>query len=120
MGHVNNIVYVQWMEVGRHHLLEAVGWPINVIAQQGFGPVLVETSISYRKPLLIGDRVQINIWLSKLSQASAWAEFEFFNGQGLVAQGKQRGLFVDLASNRPKRLQAEERARFLPYVIAAE
>ena len=28
-GHVSNIVYVQWMEIGRLKLLEAVGLPVQ-------------------------------------------------------------------------------------------
>jgi len=45
MRHVSNIVYIEWMEVGRCALLEAVGLPVVAIAEQGFGPVLVDKRI---------------------------------------------------------------------------
>ncbi|MEH2454252.1 acyl-CoA thioesterase [Nostoc sp.] len=51
IGHVNNTVYIQWMEIGRTKLLEAVGMPIQKIFQQGFAPVLVQTNITYKSPL---------------------------------------------------------------------
>ena len=46
MRHVSNIVYVQWMEIGRSMLLDAIGMPVAQIATQGFGPVLVETDLA--------------------------------------------------------------------------
>ncbi|MEL6902795.1 MAG: thioesterase family protein [Cyanobacteria bacterium J06606_4] len=120
IGHVNNIVYVQWMEIGRVRLLEAVGLPIESMVAQGFGPALVETQIRYKAPLYLGDTVTASIWLSQLRGASARLGFEFFNQRSeLVAVGAQRGLFIDLESKRPRRLRGEERDRFGEYLIEA-
>jgi acyl-CoA thioester hydrolase len=117
LRHVSNIVYIQWMEIGRSLLLDAVGMSVAQISEQGFGPVLVETAISYKEQLRLGDRVQAEVWLSELSNASAWMEFQFRTGAGkLAATGRQRGAFIDLATGRPRRLSAEERSRFLPYL----
>jgi acyl-CoA thioester hydrolase len=118
LGHVNNTAYTQWMEIGRTKLLEAVGMPLHAIFQQGFAPVLVQTNITYKSPLLLGDRIHIELWLSELRNASAVMQFHFFNQhQTLVAEGQQKGLFVDRQTMRPRRLQPEERALFLPYLI---
>ena len=116
--HVSNIVYVQWMEIGRLLLLKAAGRPVEQIADTGALPILVETAISYKKPLLIGDTARAQLWISELTNASAWMEFRFYNGAGdLVASGRQRGIFVDIESGRPKRLSEDERAAFAPYVV---
>ncbi len=120
MGHVNNTVYIQWMEIGRTLLIEAVEMPMSRIMQQGFGPVLVATQISYKKPLLLGDTITASIWLSQLRGASAEMSFEFFNQHGeLAAIGAQRGLFITLSTQKPKRLSAEDRDRFSHYLIEA-
>ena len=117
IGHVNNIVYVQWMEIGRTKLLEAIGQPTHEIINQGFVPVLVQTNIIYKSPLFLGDRVQVELWLSELRNASAIMQFRFYNAEGiLAAEGSQKGLFADRKSMRPRRLRPEERALFLPYV----
>lgn len=117
IGHVNNVVYIQWMEIGRTKLLEAIGMPTHEIFHQGFVPVLVQTNITYKSPLYLGDRVQIEMWLSELRNASAIMQFRFANAQGtLAAEGSQKGLFADRSTMRPRRLRAEERALFLPYV----
>ncbi|MEL7142954.1 MAG: thioesterase family protein [Cyanobacteria bacterium J06554_3] len=119
MGHVNNLVYIEWMEIGRVRLLEAIDLPIHELIGEGYGPALVETTIRYKTPLYLGDRVSATLWLSQLKGASARIEFQFFNQDGeLAAEGAQRGIFIDLASKRPKRLDAEVRSRFEQYLIS--
>lgn len=118
MKHVSNIVYVQWMEIARTKLLDAVAMPVHGIAQQGFGPVLVESHITYKKPLSLGDQVRAETWISELTHASAWLEYRFYNGNNeLAASGRQRGIFVDIATGKPRRLQWEERARFNAFLV---
>lgn len=119
MGHVNNIVYVQWMEIGRVRLLEAIALPIEETVREGVAPVLVETTIRYKVPLYLGDKVTATIWLSVLKGASARMEFEFFNqDEALVAVGSQRGLFIDLETRKPKRLTGEMRSPFEKYLMS--
>ena len=121
MGHVNNTVYIQWMEIGRTKLLEAIGMPTHEIFKQGFAPVLVHTSITYKSPLYLGDRVQVDLWLSELRNASAIMQFRFYDGQQkLAAEGIQKGLFVDTETMRPRRLLPAEKAFFRPYLIVDE
>jgi acyl-CoA thioester hydrolase len=121
IGHVNNIVYIQWMEIGRTKLLEAVGLPTQDIFKQGFVPVLVQTHITYKSPLYLGDRVQVQLWLSELGKASAIMQFRFHTPQSkLAAEGWQKGLFVDRATQRPRRLLPAERDLFMPYLIPSQ
>lgn len=120
IGHVNNSIYIQWMEIGRIKLLEAVGLPLPEIAQRGFLPVLVHTNITYKNPLYLGNKVQMKLWLSELRAASAMIEFHFYNGNNtLVAEAQQKGLFIDTKTKRPRRLQSEERELFNHYVLSA-
>ncbi len=39
VGHVSNIVYIQWMEIGRTKLLEEIGLPLNKLAENGIAPI---------------------------------------------------------------------------------
>lgn len=119
IGHVNNAVYIHWMEVGRIKLLQAISMPLHEISEQGFVPVLIHTSITYKLPMYLSDRVQVELWLSELRNASAVMQFRFYNDQQvLTAEGLQRGLFVDKQSMRPKRLNADERSLFTPYLCS--
>ena len=105
------------MEIGRFKLLQAVGLPTHQVIEQGFVPILVHTSINYKSPLYLGDRVTVELWLSELRQASAIMQFRFRNKQHhLSAEGIQKGLFVDRQTRRPRRLLREEKALFLPFL----
>jgi len=117
LGHVNNGVYIQWMEIGRTKLLEAAGMKTHEILKQSFAPLLVQTTISYKVPLYLGDSAQIEVWLSELRNTSGMMEFRFYNGQHvLVAEGSQKGVFIDTKTLSPRRLLPEERALFIPFL----
>ena len=45
-GVVSNIVYIQWMEMGRNKLLETTGFPAHQLVKDGIIPVLVITEIT--------------------------------------------------------------------------
>lgn len=116
--HVSNIVYIQWMEIGRLKLLEAGGLPIHKIDAQGFAPILIETQIQYKRPLLMGETVVIQVWLSELTRLYAWMEFTFHTDKGeLAGTGRQRGVFINIETGRPIRLSKEQMAVFQPYLI---
>ncbi len=118
--HVSNLIYIEWMEIARIRLLEAVGLPLAELKKRGFAPVLRTTCIDYRKPLLLGDHVQTELWISHLSRIAATMQIRFYRGDGqLAASGEQKGLFVSLKTQRPYRLSPREYALFEPYVMKA-
>lgn len=119
-GHVSNIVYIQWMEIGRLKLLEGAGMPVQEVVETfGLYPTLVKTEIRYLKQLFLGDRVRIEVWLSRLKHVSAIMEFRFYNGNGeLTADGLQTGLFIDKESHQPKALDGTIREGFHPYLAS--
>jgi acyl-CoA thioester hydrolase len=119
VGHVNNIIYIQWMENGRVRLMEAIGMPITEIAiDEGIVPVLTETTIKYKKPFYLNNDVLIETWLSKLNNASAIIEFRFYNDKKeLCANAQQKGLFINRSTGRPSRLSEKLRSAFERYLI---
>jgi len=122
VGHVNNIIYIQWMENGRARLMEAIGMPIAEIATgEGIVPVLTETSIKYKKPFYLNNSVIIETWLSKLNNASAIIEFRFYNeNEELCASGQQKGLFIKRQTGRPSRLSEKLREAFEKYLATQD
>ena len=117
-GVVSNIVYIQWMEIGRTKLLEAAGLPIDrLLNEEHLVPVLVHTEIDYKRPYRLGDAAHIELWVSELRNTSAQLDFRFRDAEGrMMATGRQRGLFVTYPELRPHRLTPEQRARFEPYL----
>jgi acyl-CoA thioester hydrolase len=116
-GHVNNAIYIQWVEKGRCEFLERVNFPIEFAVQSGFVPILAHTSISYKKPAKLGDLVSLELWLSELNKISHVLEFKFVDrDRKLLAEGHQKGAFLDPITQRPKQLSTEIRELFLPYL----
>lgn len=119
-GVVSNIVYVQWMEVGRTELLDAIGMPVHELLEGGVVPILVHTEIDYKRPYRLGDTAHIELWVSELRNTSAQLDFRFRDQEGrLNAVGRQVGLFVSYPALRPHRLTPEERTRFEAYLVEA-
>lgn len=118
VGHLSNIIYIEWMEIGRTKLLEEIGLPLAKLEEKGIAPILVETTIRYKKALYVSESVKIEIWISELREASAVMKFNFYNSKGeLAAFGSQRGLFIHRDSVKPYRLNEEEKSAFTKALV---
>ncbi|MDX1335693.1 MAG: thioesterase family protein [Gammaproteobacteria bacterium] len=115
-NHVSNISYIRWMEIGRLKLLESIGLPVHEIGKQGFAPVLARTEISYRKPLLLGDKLHVEVSISKLRKISGSIRFRFICDDELVAEGEQDALFISVDTKRVYKLTEDQRSRFETYL----
>lgn len=122
VGHLNNIVYIQWMEHGRMKLLDAIGLPVTELSNdEGILPVITNTNITYKKPFFINNSVKIETWVSQLNNASAILEFRFYNeNDELCATGHQKGLFINKKTMRPARITDKHREAFEKYLIEEE
>lgn len=58
--HVNNIVYVRWLEDLRLHFLDT-HLTLETLHEQGITPIIVETNIHYRQPIRLGDKMVTDI-----------------------------------------------------------
>ncbi|MDX1336205.1 MAG: thioesterase family protein [Gammaproteobacteria bacterium] len=111
-NHVSNISYIRWMEIGRLKLLESIGLPVHEIERQGFAPVLTRTEISYKKPLLLGDKIRVEVGISKLRKISGTLVFRFICCDEIVAEGEQDALFISVETRKVYKLTEDQRRRF--------
>lgn len=115
--HVSNIVYIKWMEIGRLKLLEEIGMPIHELEGIGVAPALMHTDIRYKKPLYLGDKVRVELYMTELRKISGKMKFTFFRGEDeIVAEGEQEAVFFNLESKRPYRLTEEQRSLIAEYL----
>ncbi|HSH20558.1 MAG TPA: acyl-CoA thioesterase [Draconibacterium sp.] len=119
VGHVNNIVYVQWLENARIKLIEAMGLTITQIAQEDeMLPIITETDVKYKKPFFLSNTVHIEVWVSEMFNISANFRFRFLNENGEVCStAKQKVLFIDKATMRPSRKIVKYKENFERYYI---
>jgi acyl-CoA thioester hydrolase len=70
-GHVNNAVYMQWLEHGRSRLLQDFGFTYNNIEDRwGVRLVLVGTKIDFQVGLRLDDRIRITTRVSRMGRTS--------------------------------------------------
>ncbi|MEU6275329.1 acyl-CoA thioesterase [Streptomyces populi] len=76
-GHLNQSVYLQYAEHARWSLLHASGISQTKLAARGVGPVVLETTVRYRRELLAGDEVEVTC-------AFVWGEGKSFGVEQVV------------------------------------
>ena len=112
MGHVNNAVWVQWMEAIATAHWEAVALPEHVAA---FGWVVTRHEIDYRGNIGLGESVVAETFIP---EGPAGARFDrrvdFRNGAGrVIISAHTTWAMVDLATLKLMRVPAEVSAPFL-------
>jgi acyl-CoA thioester hydrolase len=66
-GHVNNAVYLQWLEHARWEMYRAFGFSL----QSGdVLPVIRHVEMDYRAECLMGDEVEVTVWPRHAGQSS--------------------------------------------------
>ena len=72
--------------------------------ERGYGFVVVEALVRYRKAAYFDDEITIRTHISNLSRASVHFEYEALREKELIATGHTRHAYVDLASGKPVRM----------------
>jgi acyl-CoA thioester hydrolase len=70
-GHVNNTVYLSYVEDCGLQAVAAYGWPISRMEAEGFAVVARCHRIEYRQPALLDDQLEVTTWLSDLTDTTA-------------------------------------------------
>jgi acyl-CoA thioester hydrolase len=119
MGHVNNAVYLSYLEVARQKY-----WR-EVMGLEDFRKVdliLVRSEIDYRSPVITGETVRVHLKITRLGNSSfdfAYRVEEAGSGR-LVAEAKSVQAFFDYAKNKVKRISPEVRAKLNAFEGLAE
>ncbi len=119
VGHVNNIIYVQWLENARVKLIEAMGLSISKLAtDDDILPIITETTIQYKKAFFLNNEVHVEVWVSEIFNVSANFKFRFLNEKGeLYSTAQQKVLFIDRATQRPSRKFVKYKWNFEKYLL---
>ncbi len=119
VGHVNNIIYVQWLENARNKLMDAMGLDISELAEEDeLMPIITETQIQYKKPFFLNNIVRVEVWVSKMHNVSADFKFRFLNEKNEVCStAQQKILFIDQATQRPSRKMVKYKKNFEKYLL---
>lgn len=106
-GHVNNVVYVQWMQdLALEHYS-------NIGGIEAQGPnstwVIRKHSIEYFLPAFEGEEIEARTWVEELRKVRSLRMYEFVrksDGKVLV-KGETDWVFMDTQTGRPKAIPVE-------------
>ena len=104
-GHVNNGVYLNYLEEARSEFLKQVGLSFHDLARAGVHLVIVEAHLNYVAPAFYGDEIVIAGGFTDVRSASVTITYRLTEARSgrLLATAWTRGAFVDPGTGRPIR-----------------
>ncbi len=110
-GHVNNVVYLRWVqEVAVAHW-EALA-PVDALGQIGW--VARRHEIDYHAPALLGDELIVRTWVGQVEGLTfeRHTEIRHAGTEKLLAKTRTLWIPIDPATGKPKRVSREVRRLF--------
>ncbi len=107
-GHVNNVVYLRWMQDAATAHWETAA-PAEHKAKVSW--VVTRHEIDYKSPAFVGDELVARTWVGEPSGAT-WERFIEIRRTGddrLLARGRSVYAALDRVTGRPRRVDAELR-----------
>lgn len=110
MGHVNNSVYLKWVQEAVIRYWESLA-PADAVARHLW--VALSHEINYRRPAFLDDLVIANVIADKVEGAKALFTTVIKRGEVVIAEVKSSWCCLDSVTKRPVRLARDIAARFL-------
>ena len=106
LGHVNNVLYVQWMQDVATAHIEQLGLGLAQYLQLKHAMVAVEHHVQYRKAAFEGEDLILRTWLDDLNTLYSFRQYVFYRpkDQGILFVGQTKWACIEIESGRPKRM----------------
>lgn len=106
LGHVNNVVYVQWMQDVASAHIEVLGVGLEQYLEMKHAMVAVEHHVQYRKAAMLDDDVILRTWLYDINALYSFRQYAFFKASdnSLLFTGNTKWACIEIATGRPKRM----------------
>jgi acyl-CoA thioester hydrolase len=112
LGHVNNAVWVQWMEQVAVAHWEAIADPVH---KDAYFWVVVRHEIDYLRAALEGDRITARTWVGEEPKGARFDRHMEFTGEDgkMHVRARSWWAIIDKAAGRPIRVPPDVVAPFL-------
>lgn len=116
-GVVNNATYLNYLEHARHEFLHEIGIDPAAVARSGQSLALSEIHVHYRSPLHSREhfRVEVSIGAVRGARVTIVQRIVSHPAGRPVLEADAVAVFLD-ERGRPRRVSAEHRAAFAPYL----
>lgn len=115
MGHVNNGVYLDYIEWAREDWYNKAGFNIDMFDQLKIGTVVVNNNINYKKEARLGDKLIVTSKPIRVGKTSFVFKHEMYNTKTneLVSDAVVTGVTIDLETRRPVSVPGDLRKHFV-------
>jgi acyl-CoA thioester hydrolase len=110
LGHVNNIVYLKWVQEMAFKHWQACSSKDEQIA---FKWVATRHEIDYLKPTFARDTLQLETWVEEMTGVKSIRKVEIRKDGILVAQALTVWVMIDAQTAKPKRIPLDMIKRFI-------
>ena len=106
LGHVNNVVYVAWMQDVATAHIEALGVGIEQYLELKHAMVAIEHQMQYRKAAMLDDDVILRTWFYDINALYSFRQYAFFRAsdKSVLFTGNTKWACIEIATGRPKRM----------------
>ncbi len=97
-GHVNNAVYLNYLEYARMEALMENGFTLDKMKKAGYLAVVRRIEVDYLYPLFMGDEIQIKTYISEFRNSSGTFTQQIIREKNnkLAAEARVTWVFTDL------------------------
>jgi acyl-CoA thioester hydrolase len=109
LGHVNNLVYLAWMQAAALAHSAAQGWSTDRYQKLGLAWVVRSHTIKYLRPAFLDDAVIVCTWVAGMKRVSSLRNYKILRAadRAVLASAATEWAFIELASGTIKRIPAE-------------
>lgn len=107
-GHVNNIVYVHWMQDVAIRHSDAQGCTADKYQHLGSSWVVRSHLIEYLRPAFAGDEIEIQTWVCNMKRTRSMRCYRFLRcaDRTLLARSETDWVYVDNLTGKPKKIDS--------------
>lgn len=106
LNHVNNVVYVSWMQDVATAHIEALGLGLKEYIELKHAMVAVEHHVQYRKAAIEGEEIILRTWLNDINALYSFRQYVFYRpkDKAIIFTGNTQWACIEIATGRPKRM----------------
>ena len=118
--HVNNAVYLSYIEECGMQVIAAHGWPITRMIKENFAILIRKHQIQYRRPAFLDDEIIISTWVSNVRRSTATRHYIIrrkTDGEELAIVNSL-SVWVKLDSGKPMRIPEDLLSDFSANIVS--
>ncbi|MEC7118818.1 MAG: thioesterase family protein [Pseudomonadota bacterium] len=109
LGHVNNVVYLQWVEQVAWQHSQALGLDLAAYQRLDAAMVAREHHLTYLAACFALEVIELRTWLAERDAVNLYRHYQFVrvSDERVVFEGSTRWVCIRLSTGRPMRMPTE-------------